>query len=131
MLIPQKMSNKTQDTNTNTYSLKEIIIEAAASKKAERIALISLSKVEGAPVGMMVVCEGRSPTQVSAIAEGVSDEVSRLLHFHPAATSGRAGAAWIAADYGEVILHVMTPDTRSRYALEELWSDADITWIGD
>ncbi len=124
--MPEK-SNITSKTD----SLKETIIKAASSKKAERIALISLSKIEGAPVGMMVVCEGRSPTQVAAIADGVSDEVARSLRIHPAATSGRAGATWIAADYGEIILHVMTPDARSRYALEELWSDAEISWTED
>ncbi len=129
ILISLQMSQTTTNTTSGTDSLKDIIVEAAASKKAERIALISLATVEGAPVGMMVVCEGRSPTQVSAIADGVSDDVARRLHIHPSATTGRAGAAWIAADYGEMILHVMTPDARARYALEELWSDAEITWI--
>lgn len=131
MLIPLQMPHNNHETTTPADRLKEIIVEAAASKKAERIALISLSKVEGAPVGMMVVCEGRSPTQVAAIADGVSDATALQLHLHPAATAGRAGAAWIAADYGEIILHVMTPEARNRYSLEELWSDAEITWIED
>lgn len=131
MLSPLQMPNTPQEIVAATDNLKEIIIEAAASKKAERIALLTLTKVEGAPVGMMVVCEGRSPTQVAAIADCVSDETARSLHRHPIATTGRPGATWIAADYGEIILHVMTPDARNRYTLEELWSDAEITWIED
>ena len=109
--------------------LEEIIIEAAASKKAERIALISLSKVDGAPVGKMVVCEGRTPMQVNAITEAVSDAVALKLRLHPLATAGRSGSIWIASDYGEIIFHVMTAEARNRYALEDLWSDAEITWI--
>ena len=29
---------------------------------------------------------------------------------------------WIAIDYGDVVLHVFSPDQRNYYQLEELWS---------
>ena len=38
---------------------------------------------------------------------------------------------WIVIDYGETIVHVFLPETRTLYNLEELWSDAKITEIPD
>jgi ribosome-associated protein len=29
-------------------------------------------------------------------------------------------------DYGEVVIHLLTPDMREKYALEELWKKAKI-----
>lgn len=29
---------------------------------------------------------------------------------------------WIAVDYGDVVLHIFSPDQREYYQLEELWS---------
>jgi len=36
---------------------------------------------------------------------------------------GEAQAGWMLADYGDLILHVFSPDRRDFYRLEELWSD--------
>ena len=44
----------------------------------------------------------------------------RLL---PRSVDGTREGAWIVADYLDVVLHVFTPDARSFYRLEDLWSD--------
>ena len=36
------------------------------------------------------------------------------------------GGGWLLADYGDVILHLLTEETRRRYDLEGLWSDAHV-----
>jgi 1-acyl-sn-glycerol-3-phosphate acyltransferase len=54
-----------------------------------------------------------------AWAQDMRTEVERLLKILP--TAGIAARAW--ADFGEVIVHLMTADLREFYALEQLWSD--------
>jgi ribosome-associated protein len=34
-------------------------------------------------------------------------------------------AQWILIDYINIVVHVMHPDARKFYQLEEMWSDAD------
>ena len=36
------------------------------------------------------------------------------------------GGGWLLADYGDVILHLFTEETRRRYDLEGLWRDAHV-----
>ena len=37
---------------------------------------------------------------------------------------GRQAQQWILIDFVNVVVHVMLPETRKFYQLEEMWSDA-------
>jgi len=70
-----------------------------------------------------VIASGRNPRQTKAIHDdvlGILKQESRLL---PRSSSGLPEATWIVDDYLDVVLHVFTPETRSYYRLEDLWSD--------
>ena len=34
---------------------------------------------------------------------------------------------WVLLDYGDCVAHVFTQESREYYALEQLWSDAELT----
>lgn len=38
---------------------------------------------------------------------------------------GEAQSGWVVLDYGEIMVHIMTPAMRSRYTLESKWRDAE------
>ena len=40
---------------------------------------------------------------------------------------GRQGEQWILIDYVNVVVHIMLPEPRKFYRLEEMWSDASAT----
>ena len=61
------------------------------------------------------------------IVDAVLDQAGRK----PAGTDGYRNREWIIIDYGETIVHIFLPETRTRYALEELYSDAPVTEIPD
>jgi ribosome-associated protein len=70
-----------------------------------------------------VICTGNSDTQIKAIAENVQDTLREEAKVR-AKPQGSAESFWIVLDYGDVILHIFDPETRSFYDLERLWSDA-------
>jgi ribosome-associated protein len=37
---------------------------------------------------------------------------------------GYESSKWVVEDYGDILVHIFDPDTRSYYGLEELWADA-------
>lgn len=69
----------------------------------------------------MIIASGRSDRQVKAIADKVI-EAAKTRQIRPLGVEGRQQAEWILIDFGEVIAHVMHPDTREYYQLEKLWS---------
>ncbi|HWQ23210.1 MAG TPA: ribosome silencing factor [Gaiellaceae bacterium] len=70
-----------------------------------------------------VIATGRNPRQTKAIYDEVAGTLKRDHRLLPRSTAGLVEATWIVADYLDVVLHLFTPDRRSFYRLEELWSD--------
>ncbi len=72
-----------------------------------------------------VFCSGRTDRQTKAlhdaVREGMKDEPLNMLPVH---TEGERERRWILLDYGDVIAHIMVPEVRDYYRLEQLWSDA-------
>ena len=56
---------------------------------------------------------------------GVMNAVSRDLHekagVSPRSIEGDEGAEWVLMDYGDIVIHVVLPETRDFYALDKLW----------
>lgn len=70
-----------------------------------------------------VICTGQNSRQTKAIYDEVHDRLKAENGILPKNTDGERQATWILADYLDVVLHIFTPETRSHYRLEELWSD--------
>jgi iojap-like ribosome-associated protein len=111
--------------------LVKTIIEALQEKKGKKIITMNLSKLEGSICQYFIVCQGNTPTQVSALSDSVWDVVYEKLHEKPLGAIGMQEAQWVAMDYGTVMVHIFIPEIREYYNLEHLWADADITEIPD
>ena len=70
-----------------------------------------------------VIASGRNPRQTNAIYDEVAGTLKKESGLLPRSTAGVREADWIVADYLDVVLHLFTPETRSFYRLEDLWSD--------
>ncbi len=76
-----------------------------------------------------IIATGTSNTHVKSLAEEVEYELSRL-GIEPSHIEGRA-TGWILLDYGSVVVHIFSPESREYYNLERLWSDAQTLDISD
>lgn len=70
-----------------------------------------------------VIASGRNPRQTKAIYDEVAGTLKKQHGLLPRSTAGPGEASWIVGDYSDVVLHLFTPETRSFYRLEDLWSD--------
>lgn len=62
---------------------------------------------------------------LDALAESSIENVKEKFNLH-ARTEGRPGEGWVLVDFGDVILHVFSPDRRDYYQLEELWNKGKV-----
>jgi ribosome-associated protein len=71
-----------------------------------------------------VIATGNSRRQLHAI----SDEIDRVLEGERGdqrhGIEGYNESRWILLDYGSVVIHLFDAETRSYYALEDLWGQA-------
>ncbi len=79
-------------------------------------------------VDYFVLTTGTSARQMHAIAE----EADRALEIEGSRRLGLEGyktSSWILQDYGDVVLHIFSPESRGIYDLEHLWADASrVDW---
>lgn len=115
----------------NNTDIKENIIEAITDKKGKKIVVIDLSGIEGASTSRLIICQGNSTSQVSAIADSVRESLLDKCGVKPANYEGYRNSQWIIIDYGDTMVHVFLPEYRAFYSLETLWNDAPLTEIPD
>jgi ribosome-associated protein len=73
-----------------------------------------------------IISSGESERQIQAIVQEVRLQVKKKLQMIPLRIEGIASSGWMLMDYGSVIVHVFSPETRDYYQLESLWSDAPV-----
>lgn len=115
----------------STDSFKNTIIDAIQDKKGSSICTLDLSAIPTAPASNFIICQGKTPSQTSAIADNVILKARESAHRKPALIDGMRNGQWIIIDYGDIMVHVFTPDFREFYNLEDLWIDGDIKKIPD
>jgi ribosome-associated protein len=72
-----------------------------------------------------VICNGTSDRMLDALADG-SMEAVRTKHHKKGKKQGESRDGWVIVDYGDVVVHLFSPDQREHYDLEELWSDGKV-----
>ncbi len=106
--------------------LFKTIISAIQDKKGEQIVSLDLRKVPEAVADFFVICQASSTTQVKAIADYVEHQVKEICNKQPYKNEGKSTAQWVLVDYINIVIHVMHPDARKFYKIEDMWNDAPI-----
>ncbi len=109
---------------TRNSKIVKTIVQAILDKKGEKVISLDLRKIPEAAADFFIVCEASSTTQVKAISDYVEDQVKILCGEMPYKHEGKTLAQWVLIDYVNVVVHVMHPESRKFYQLEEMWSDA-------
>lgn len=126
-----KNNNKDISSAAGPDELVNEVIGAIQDVKGSKITRIDMSKIDNPPAPCFVICQGKSTTQVSAIADNIEKVMHENYGIKPNNIDGMRNSQWIIADYGSMLVHIFLPETRELYNLEELWSDAEITEIED
>jgi ribosome-associated protein len=109
---------------TRNSKIFKTIIQAIQEKKGENVISLDLRKIPEAVADFFIICEASSTTQVKAIADSIEEEVKKNCDELPYKHEGRQSLQWVLIDYVNVVIHVMLPENRRFYKLEEMWSDA-------
>lgn len=109
---------------TRNSKIFKTIIQAIQEKKGENIVSLDLRKIPEAVADFFIVCEAGSTTQVKAIADHIEEATKKNCDEIPYKHEGKQTLQLVLIDYVNVVIHVMLPESRRFYKLEDMWSDA-------
>ena len=107
----------------NTKELVDITLKALDDVKAVDVVVFEVSKLTSIS-DYMIIASGKSKRQVNALADKVI-EAAKENGVMPLGIEGKTEGEWVLVDLGDIIVHIMYPETREYYQLEKLWSSAD------
>ena len=99
--------------------LAQRAVDVLSDHKALDIALVDISKTASF-TDFFVIATAQSPLQFSALQDYLEKDFQpegvKLRH-----REGSGDNGWMLLDFGDVIVHIFSPDQRAYYRLEELW----------
>lgn len=101
-----------------------LIAQTIYDKKGSNIYAVDVRGVSTL-TDTFIIAEGSVGRQTRAIAEAL-EELMGKRGITPLHVEGKGEGEWIVIDFDEVVVHLMVPDFRERYALEELWPEGKI-----
>lgn len=102
-----------------------MLVETILDKKGGDIVLLDI-RDEALFTDFFLICNGESNRQLKALAEGIAEDAKKKAEKLAWGTEGEAESGWILIDYGDLIVHLFSPETRAYYNLEELWRGAHV-----
>ena len=106
-------------------TVKDIALTAAKALDAKKGIDLKLLEITDISVlaDYFLICTGSSNTHVKSLSDAVEEAMDAIGE--PAIRrEGHRSGTWVLLDFGSLIVHVFTSETRKFYDLERLWSDA-------
>ena len=107
----------------NIEQLLSIVKDALEDKKAGDIEVLDVRN-KSSIADFMVVATGNTSRQVVALAQHLIEK-AKSYGQRPLGDEGFNAGEWVLVDLGDIIVHIMQPDTRDFYQLEKLWSEVN------
>lgn len=122
---PSPDPNRARLDLDDSKALALLAADACDDRKATDIVLIRVEEISSI-ADWFVIASGFTDVQVRAMGRSVEDKVEEHTGRLPLRKEGQNEGRWVLLDYGEVIVHCLTPDERSYYDLESFWGHGEV-----
>lgn len=106
----------------------KIVADYISDKKGRDAVILDLRGIS-VVTDYFVIATGNTPIQTKAISEYLVEKFKKegipVLR-----VEGLSDGRWVLLDCGDLVIHIMTPETREFYNLERLWGDAKEVNLG-
>jgi len=91
--------------------------------KAKDIVILDVEKVCSLS-DFFIIATATSSTQVRGLTETIKKKIKEIFTRLPLGSEIEKVNSWNLIDYGEVVVHIMTPQQRETYKIEQFWNHA-------
>lgn len=107
----------------DAYERARIAAEAANAKKGTDTVVLDVGDIISVTEAF-VITSAPNTRLVRTIVDEVQGQLRERAGVRPRAVEGLERATWVLLDYGDIVVHVFSDETREFYSLERLWADA-------
>lgn len=97
--------------------LADTVVAALNDLKAENIAVININAISSV-ADYFIIATGSSSRHINALTDRVIEFIKDKGY---CVFGTEEDSDWVLLDLGDVVVHIMTQDTRDYYNLEKLW----------
>lgn len=108
----------------DVQKLQRTIVDALEDVKAQDLVVFDTEHLSSL-FERVIIASGSSNRQTKALAASVRDKV-RNAGFTKPRIEGEDNGEWIIVDCGSVVAHIMQPNIRQYYHLEEIWGEKPV-----
>ena len=108
----------------DVQKLQRTIVDALEDVKAQDLVVFDTEHLSSL-FERVIIASGSSNRQTKALAASVRDKV-RNAGFGKPRIEGEDNGEWIIVDCGSVVAHIMQPNIRQYYHLEEIWGEKPV-----
>jgi ribosome-associated protein len=105
--------------------LAYLLVDTVGDKKASDILILDLLG-RSVLTDYFLICTAENRRQLDAIATAVWEDAKQKAGVIAMSREGNAESGWILIDFGNLIVHLFSPEQRHYYGLEELWHTARV-----
>jgi ribosome-associated protein len=73
-----------------------------------------------------LICNGENERQLKALAENVTQDAKLDATVPVMGIEGEASSGWVLVDFGDLVVHLFSPEKRNYYRLEDIWDQARV-----
>lgn len=103
-------------------AIADMIAKIMDEKMAAEISVLEITDLT-ILADYFCICTATSTTHIKALADEIELKLKRE-NVAPHHVEGYMSGSWVLLDFGSVIAHLFTQETREFYSLEKLWADA-------
>jgi ribosome-associated protein len=73
-----------------------------------------------------LICNGENERQLKALAEDVAQDAKHDASVRVMGIEGEASSGGVLVDFGDLVVHLFSPEKRNYYRLEDIWDQARV-----
>jgi len=100
-------------------------VDTIVDKKGNNIILLDI-RDQATFADYFLICSGENIRQLDALAQEISVRAKKQVSNTAVGIEGSASSGWILIDFGDLVVHVFSPEKRDYYQLEDIWDQAHV-----
>jgi ribosome-associated protein len=108
----------------STDEIVSKIVDLLTERQAEDVVLLDIREIASF-TDYFVIASAQNQRHLRALVDAINTDLARQ-GIKASHIEGDDKSGWVLADFGDVILHLFSPEERAFYKLEALWTRAGV-----